>query len=585
MARVVPVGPLDAELYGFAKKEAERAERDPRYVPKNCPAERGKIIYKRIGAMVKALVIAKGGLLIGAFETGYNLSFIPLKAILAGPDFEQIETYHSFPTTYAPPVRVDGYGDWYHPSYSKTLNSRSKGFGRIGGLASRTTVTTTTGGGSGTQYVSLYFISSSSSEAYDTTYEETIKIYEKYLDVDYEDYTGSEDEVVEGDPPIPHYDTKRAKFLRENLKIRVAHTLTITTAGGSTYSGASVNNNGYITTGSSSTYWSSTIDSVACGRKEDDYIVLCRRSSSTQSDSLSTSSEGLYESSNSLSQSTSHHLYVGGAEEWSREVEGSPYRAPEVFFIPRMDDGGLLYLLDFTHAAAEETEFGDLGEFGWVGGATYGAIFAAYPSHSFGTSEPFMTYPTLANKYGVFVVSPATVSKDRKDSEGKDTVKHIGYWVVLWVRAKESPGEGSSARIELLDRDTAEVIVITPREPPKFGEKDGEDYPGGDDASWDYPYMLFATTSDKDAVIVADQASKYDLSKTIRKYSALEMSAGDVQEWRAPLGGPAPPKAGYSLKFPLEAGAPERKQYMHPGAMEKPVRPLIDALYFPPEDE
>lgn len=581
MARVVPVGPLDAELYGFAKKEAERAERDPRYKPKNCSAERGQIVYKRIGAMVKALVIAKGGLLIGAFETGYILSFVPLKAILAGPDFEQIETYYSFPTTYAPPVRVDGYGDWYHPSYSKTLNSQAKGFGGIGGLASRTTVTATTGGESGTQYVTLYFISSSYSSAYETTYKETIKIYEKYLDVDYGDYTGGEDEVVEGDLPIPHYDTKRAKFLRENLKIRVAHTLTITTVGGSTSSGASVNNNGYITTGSSSTYWSSTIDSVTCGRKEDDYIVLFSKSSSTQSDSYSSSSEGGYESSNSLSQSTSHHLYVGGAEKWSREVEGSPYIAPKVFFVPRIDNGGLLYLLDFACTAPEEAEFGSLGEFGWVGGATYNAVSATYPSHSYSTTEPFMTYPTLANKYGVFVVSPAKVSKSRKDSEGEDTVKHIGYWVVLWIRPNEAPSEG----IKLLDKDNSEVIVITPREPPKFGEKDGEDYPEGDDASWDYPYMLFSTTSDKDAVIVVDQASKYDLSKTIRKYSALEMSAGDVQEWRAPLGGPAPPKAGYSLKFPLEAGAPERKQYMHPGAMEKPVRPLIDALYFPPEDE
>lgn len=60
MARVVPVGPLDAELYGFAKKEAERAERDPRYKPKNCPAERGQIVYKRIGAMVKAIVRTVG---------------------------------------------------------------------------------------------------------------------------------------------------------------------------------------------------------------------------------------------------------------------------------------------------------------------------------------------------------------------------------------------------------------------------------------------------------------------------------------------------------------------------------------------
>lgn len=56
MARVVPVGPIDPELYAFAKKEAEKAERNPRYAPKNCPAERGQIIYKRIGNAVKAII-------------------------------------------------------------------------------------------------------------------------------------------------------------------------------------------------------------------------------------------------------------------------------------------------------------------------------------------------------------------------------------------------------------------------------------------------------------------------------------------------------------------------------------------------
>lgn len=56
MARVVPVGPIDPELCAFAKKEAEKAERNPRYVPKNCPADRGQIIYKRIGNAVKAII-------------------------------------------------------------------------------------------------------------------------------------------------------------------------------------------------------------------------------------------------------------------------------------------------------------------------------------------------------------------------------------------------------------------------------------------------------------------------------------------------------------------------------------------------
>lgn len=76
MARVVPVGPLDAELYGFAKKEAEKAERNPKYVPKNCPADRGQIIYKRIGDVVKALVTTNS--YICNFAAQNRMSFPPI---------------------------------------------------------------------------------------------------------------------------------------------------------------------------------------------------------------------------------------------------------------------------------------------------------------------------------------------------------------------------------------------------------------------------------------------------------------------------------------------------------------------------
>ena len=59
MARVVPVGPIDPELYAFAKKEAEKAERNPRYVPKKRETPAHTVLYRRVGATVKAFVIDK----------------------------------------------------------------------------------------------------------------------------------------------------------------------------------------------------------------------------------------------------------------------------------------------------------------------------------------------------------------------------------------------------------------------------------------------------------------------------------------------------------------------------------------------
>lgn len=59
MARVVPVGPIDPELCAFAKKEAEKAERNPRYVPKKRETPAHTVFYRRAGATVKAFVIDK----------------------------------------------------------------------------------------------------------------------------------------------------------------------------------------------------------------------------------------------------------------------------------------------------------------------------------------------------------------------------------------------------------------------------------------------------------------------------------------------------------------------------------------------
>ena len=59
MARVVPVGPIDPKLYAFAKKEAEKAERNPRYAPKKMETPAHSVFYRRVGEAVKAFVVDK----------------------------------------------------------------------------------------------------------------------------------------------------------------------------------------------------------------------------------------------------------------------------------------------------------------------------------------------------------------------------------------------------------------------------------------------------------------------------------------------------------------------------------------------
>lgn len=118
MARVVPVGPIDPELYAFAKKEAEKAERNPRYVPKNCPADRGQIIYKRIGATVKALVTTSS--YICNFAAQNRMSFPPT------PDMYK-DMAEDFP------LDTSGdYGDpnFQYPDYVIT-SLRNDGFGFV----------------------------------------------------------------------------------------------------------------------------------------------------------------------------------------------------------------------------------------------------------------------------------------------------------------------------------------------------------------------------------------------------------------------------------------------------------------------
>lgn len=77
MARVVPVGPIDPLLYAFAKKEAEKAERNPRYVPKKMETPAHSVFYRRVGEAVKAFVIDKIAPVLMPIGSGNALPVIP----------------------------------------------------------------------------------------------------------------------------------------------------------------------------------------------------------------------------------------------------------------------------------------------------------------------------------------------------------------------------------------------------------------------------------------------------------------------------------------------------------------------------
>lgn len=91
MARVVPVGPIDPELYAFAKKEAEKAERNPRYVPKKRETPAHTVFYRRAGATVKAFVIDKIAPVLVPIGSGNALPVIPQLPSDVIPDDEYEE--------------------------------------------------------------------------------------------------------------------------------------------------------------------------------------------------------------------------------------------------------------------------------------------------------------------------------------------------------------------------------------------------------------------------------------------------------------------------------------------------------------
>lgn len=547
MARVVPVGPIDHELYAFAKKEAEKAERNPRYVPKNCPADRGQIIYKRIGNAVKALVVATTEL-IGMHIKNFTNTYVPYKYSLIDGSYDDIQTYRNFSEVYGAPVQVDGYGDWYSPTYDKVVSERSKGFADLGQSTSVITITTGQSEHHATYFAALYTVISSYNTSYTTEESAIVRFHDKYLD-DAESCNAITE--PESDDPPPHHATNKAICLRNKLKIKVVHEFTIDSAssGGSVggYIGGNGEGHGY---GAS---WddSESITEISCGSKKDKFCVLYLRTISHTASSYSSGGG----SNNASTQTAAYTLVVNGSASLSKTKEPDHRAALAV----RIDDGGLAYIF-----YAKTDELNDRAR-----------VFSGLINNS-------SAYGAISNKYGVFVVVGDLKEKKRKRQDGTEYTSKLFFSRIAWIRPKEKHTKGEDA-IHLLDDGNSEIIIITPREPPKFGEKDGKDYPQGDEPSWDYSYMLFASAADKNTVIAVDNENITDVTTIIKKYIASketgdEMTADDVGEWRG-----AAKKVGENgqAKMPNEAGGASGHYYMKPDLMHRPARNLIDALYFP----
>lgn len=550
MARVVPVGPIDPELYAFAKKEAEKAERNPRYVPKNCPAEMGMIIYRRIGSVVKALVFAASSL-IGMHRVNFVANYIPYKFTLRDDRYDDIQTHRNVSEIYGDPVRVDGYGDWYIPTHDLVVSERSKGFADLGQTASVINITNFNSEQHDTYFATLYHTRSTYTASYTQTTETIIRIHEKYLD-------GAESckaiAEIENDDPTPHYATNKSVCLRDKLKVKVAHEHTVSTSASGGMAGFSANDDSIVTGAGSEFAISQNIADIYCGRKDEKFLVFYLRTDSQSSSGYSTGGQQYSTST----QTATYTLVVNGNAILSKTKEPDHQAALAV----RIDDGGLAYLI-----YAKNNEQND-----WVR-----VLSELTNTHS--------AYVAISNKYGVFVAVGDYKEKKRKRQDGTEYTSRLGFSRIAWIRPKEEHAKDEYA-IHLLNDGNSEIIIITPREPPKFGEKDGEDYPQGDEPSWDYAYMLFASSADKNTVIAIDNANMVDVTAIIKKYLASkgtddEMTAGDVGEWRG-----ASKTVGESgqAKMPNAAGSGGGSHYMKPELMHRTARNLIDALYFPTDN-
>ena len=474
MAKVIPVGPIDPVLYAFAKKEAEKAERNPRYAPKNCPADRGQIIYKRIGNAVKALVITH------SFQGNYHpstRSSIPIFDILDGADGKIAEL-----------SEVDGSGnkDEYTTlsPLSYSTYRRREGFYRLDNLSAGIKHY-------GRTERSLLFVGTGPSVDY---WQQTITV------------TGSDEEKVE------FYQ----QFIDEEgvcgLKMIGSYS-------------ADIGNYKWVNfaAGWSNAYWdhirirdesSTAHEIVSAGIKGEDYWYVV----ATQTNTVSRG-PGLIFGSGRITQEREYKISVNGSlietisgPYFERTYTYGPYGGTSedtnderewrigasLLGVARCDAGGLCYLLD--------TEFD--------------------PPMRRAVTPTRSGYSAIANRFGVFLVDltadklrPRIIWVKPKELDSPSEDQRLRVRRLLHNTKAATDG----------DYETNSVAIII----NLFGEDTSEGIPGEGFARGKNVGLITRTKSPNDVIFISMESGEFvDLTDLITRHALGEITEDEVRGWR-----------------------------------------------------
>lgn len=487
MARVVPVGPIDPELYAFAKKEAEKAERNPRYVPKNCPADRGQIIYKRIGGAVKAMVFPKT-ILIGNYH--YNVRspvyiFYELDGAL-----EQIESLSQF----------DDSGNTETPGYTK---------GSYLGVADNT------------QAGIRHYYSSESSFSFINNPGSNYWSQSTSM-------SGSETHYVEFFKQVLNEDGD------SEVKLIGQFTCATGTMNYYTFAAGWLDGWDHIRIKQSAEH---SYRPMAAAIKGDDYVFLLHRYSS-----ISNSGPGLVFGSGYIAESTEYDLVVNGETvdtiysshyEYSytysygsssgeptpaittgRWIKANRWFSDVPMSIPRVDDAGLCYVT--------------------------GSLASSYAlGHG-----PEGAYRVIANSLGVFIIITLKTRKrvlwikpldiaDEEGGEKKDKEKEKSSIEVKYLFHAKDTDETAPDESE----PDCEIILISPFGTEETTEETDEDKAYS--ALERSPHLVTRKDSPDDVILLESTKNIYiDLSDIVRQYAEGEIEKSEIEAWRAKDDGP-----------------------------------------------
>lgn len=478
MARVVPVGPIDPELYAFAKKEAEKAERNPRYVPKNCPADRGQIIYKRIGNAVKALVISADEY-IGNYSHNARSS-IPIFFDL-GSAVEDLENLTSF----------DSSGDFSvnTPLYSVSQTTGSVNF--IGGgreihVYSRDTRSREMIAFNSDNYwyqdIKTKISTVTTVEFFGAAFDEDgiyrldkLNEFQTSQDSVFEDHTFVSGWLNAYDPPKYHTRTNRLEDVVGVATRGTDYFLVVKRSIEDVYKGdRTVTGTYYIKSGV-------------------EFDVIVNGTVSTTFKGPSSFNAGTY------------GPFGGGPAEYTTDGGDwhltAPYPSTKWFhLVPRSDSGGLGYIFGGVREIKSPTE-----------------VFAGH------------SYRTIANKYGVFVVDYGTPSARRPSV----------VWIKpLHIKMDDQDDQDASLEVMrlLCDEDDAEqneyatnseVLTITPFGSEFYGSTTA--MPSGSA----HLFLISKKKSPNSVILMSASAGFYvDLSGVVEGYASGQITRTELEGWK-----------------------------------------------------